>query len=200
MSRTDISRLLLTALFATIVSATSAGSLWLNGRDLYSSQGSSHEFKPGDIITVMISEAATAQQAATTNAQDDVAVEVKSDPQIPFFKKVVNQFIGKNEAKNSWKGTGTTTRSGKLDGTVTTTVMEILPNGNLVLEGTRSVRVNRETQLLRVKGVARPQDISPGNEIKSSLLANADIKYDGKGSVGTTQKPGLMTKITQVLF
>jgi len=200
MSRTEITRLLLTVLFAAIISSASGGSLWLNGRDLYSSQGGSHEFKAGDIITVLISEAATAQQAATTNAQDDVSIEVKSEPKIPFFKKVVSQFLGKNEVKNNWKGTGTTTRSGKLDGTVTTTVMEILPNGNLVLEGTRSVRVNRETQLLRVKGIARPQDISSGNEIKSSLLANADIKYDGKGSVGTTQKPGLMTKITQIIF
>lgn len=199
MSRTSISRLLAVALFAVVASNASAGSLWLNGRDLYSSQGA-QEFKAGDIITVVISEAATAQQAATTNSQDDSELEIKSNPQIPFFKKVVSQFIGKSEIKNTWKGNGTTTRSGKLDGTVTTTIMEILPNGNLLLEGTRSVRVNRETQLLRVKGVARPRDISSTNQIKSSLLANADIKYEGKGSVGSTQKPGLMTQITQFVF
>ncbi|HOY65856.1 MAG TPA: flagellar basal body L-ring protein FlgH [Candidatus Ozemobacteraceae bacterium] len=199
MSRTDFSRLLLAVAFVAIASAASAASLWLNGRDLYSSQGSK-EFKPGDIITVVISESATAQQAATTDTQDNTQLEVKSEPKIPFFKKVVNQFIGKNEIKNTWKGTGTTTRSGKLDGTVTTTVMEILPNGNLLIEGSRSIRVNKEGQLLRVKGIARPQDINANNEIKSSLLANADIKYDGKGAVGTTQKPGLMTQISQILF
>ncbi|HEY9069692.1 MAG TPA: flagellar basal body L-ring protein FlgH [Candidatus Ozemobacteraceae bacterium] len=199
MSRTDFSRLLLAVAFIAIASASSAASLWLNGRDLYSSQGSK-EFKPGDIITVVISESATAQQAATTDTQDNTQLEVKSAPKIPFFKKVVNQFIGKNEVKNTWKGTGTTTRSGKLDGTVTTTVMEILPNGNLLIEGSRSIRVNKEGQLLRVKGIARPQDINANNEIKSSLLANADIKYDGKGAVGTTQKPGLMTQISQILF
>jgi len=199
MSRTSISRLLFIALFAWAASTASGASLWLNGRDLYSSQGA-HEYKAGDIITVMIAESATAQQAAKTNTQDDASIEVKSNPQVPFFKKVVSQFIGKNEIKNSWNGNGTTTRSGKLDGTVTTTVMEVLPNGNLLLEGSRSVRLNRETQLLRVKGIARPRDINASNEIKSSLLANAEIKYEGKGSVGSTQKPGLMTQITQFVF
>lgn len=199
MLRTNVSRLLVVALFALAASTASAASLWLNGRDLYSSQGA-HEFRAGDIITVVISEEATAQQAATTNAQDDASIEVKSEPQIPFFKKVVSEFIGKNEIKNAWKGNGTTTRSGKLAGTVTTTVMEVLPNGNLLLEGSRSIRVNRETQILRVKGIARPRDINASNQVKSSLLANAEIKYDGKGSVGSTQKPGLMTQITQFVF
>ncbi|OQA09050.1 MAG: Flagellar L-ring protein precursor [bacterium ADurb.Bin374] len=199
MSRTSISRLLVVALFACAASAASGASLWLNGRDLYSSQGA-HEYKAGDIITVVIAESATAQQAAKTNTQDDASIEIKSDPQVPFFKKVVSQFIGKNEIKNSTNGNGTTTRTGKLDGTVTTTVMEVLPNGNLMLEGSRSVRVNRETQILRVKGIARPRDINANNEVKSSLLANADIKYEGKGSIGSTQKPGLMTQITQFVF
>lgn len=199
MSRTSLSRLLFIVLFAWAASTASAASLWLNGRDLYSSQGA-HEYKAGDIITVVIAESATAQQAAKTNTQDDAAIEIKSDPQVPFFKKVVSQFIGKNEIKNSTNGNGTTTRTGKLDGTVTTTIMEVLPNGNLMLEGSRSVRVNRETQILRIKGIARPRDINANNEVKSSLLANADIKYEGKGSIGSTQKPGLMTQITQFVF
>ncbi len=59
-------------------------SLWLNGRDLYSSQGS-REFKPGDIITIVVNEESTAQQAATTNTQDDSSLEVKTTPSIPFF-------------------------------------------------------------------------------------------------------------------
>jgi flagellar L-ring protein precursor FlgH len=181
------------------LSAAFGGSLWLNGRDLYSSQGS-REFKPGDIITVQIAEESSAQQAATTNTQDDTSMEVKSAPAIPLFKNAFKNFIGKNEVKNAWKGNGTTTRSGKLAGTITATVIEIMANGNLLVEGTRAIRVNRETQMLKVRGVARPQDIDSKNTISSKFLADAEIKYEGKGSVGQTQKPGIFTQITNVLF
>ena len=179
--------------------AGAAGSLWMGGRDLYSRQGG-REFKPGDIITVKIDESATAKQQASTNTDDNTQVEIKSNPQIPFFKKVVNQFIGKNEIKNNWEGSGTTTRSGSLAGTVSATVLEVLPNGNLLVEGSRAIRVNKETQHLKVRGTARPQDIDASNTIDSKMLADAEIEYEGKGSVGSTQRPGLMTKISNWLF
>ncbi|MBF0410729.1 MAG: flagellar basal body L-ring protein FlgH [Candidatus Riflebacteria bacterium] len=177
----------------------SAASLWLNGHDLYSMQGG-REFKTGDIVTVMVSEETTAQQSASTNTVDDSQLEIKSSPEIPVFKKFVNQLVGKNEVKNNWRGNGETTRSGKLAGTVTTRVLEVLKNGSLILEGFRSIRVNKETQLLKVRGIARPQDIDSTNTINSKLLAEAEIKYEGKGSVGSTQRPGLMTKISNFIF
>ena len=176
-----------------------AGSLWLSGNDLYSRNGS-RDFKPGDIITVKISEETTAQSKASTNTQDDSQLEVTTGPKIPFFKKVVERFVGNNEVKNSWKGDGTTTRSGKLAGTVTATVLEVLPNGNLLLEGSRSMRVNRETQTLKVRGVARPRDIDASNTVDSKLLADSNIRFEGKGSVGRLQRPGLMTKIANWVF
>ncbi|MBI3037833.1 flagellar basal body L-ring protein FlgH [bacterium] len=173
--------------------------LWLTGRDLYSSKNS-RVYHPGDIITVLIAEEATAQQAASTNTQDDSQLEVKSSPAIPFFQKAVSQFLGKNEVKNGWKGNGTTTRSGKLTGTVTATVLEVFSNGNLLIEGSRSIRVNREAQIMRVRGVARPRDIDMNNSINSKLLADAEVKYEGKGTVGSVQKPGLMTRIANFIF
>lgn len=186
-------------LLLALAAPGAAAPLWSNGRDLYSSQGGK-EFNPGDIITIMVSEEATAQQSATTNTQDDSNVEVKTGPAIPFFDSVVKRFTGKNEVKNSWKGNGTTSRSGKLAGTVTAKVLEIMPNGNLLLEGTRSMRVNKDTQLMRVRGIARPQDVDAKNQIDSKKLADAEIKFEGKGSVSSTQRPGLMTKISNFLF
>ncbi len=200
MKRTDPRQILLVGLLLLVSFSAEGGSLWLNGRDLYSTQGGSREYKPGDILTISIAEEATAQQSATTNTTDDSSLEVKSATKIPFFKKVVDRFTGKNEIKNSWKGNGQTTRSGKLEGTVTATVLEVLPNGNLIIEGSRAIRVNKETQIMRVHGTARPQDIDSNNTINSKLLANAEIKYEGKGAVGSTQRPGLMTKISNWLF
>lgn len=183
-----------------MLSATAnAASLWLGGNDLYSSKGA-RDFRPGDIITIVISEESNAQSKATTQTQKDSTTEIKSSPQIPFFKNVMNQFIGKNELKNEFDGQGTTTRSGKLTGTVTATILEVMPNGNLLLEGTRSIRVNRETQIMRVRGVARPRDVDSGNSVNSRFLADAQIKFDGNGSVGRVNRPGLITQFINVIF
>lgn len=179
--------------------ASNAASLWLSGNDLYSSKGS-RDFKPGDIITIVISEESAAQSKATTNTQKDSQTQVTSAPQIPFFKKVVGQFLGNNQLKNSFDGQGTTTRSGKLTGTVTATILEVMTNGNLLLEGSRSIRVNRETQIMRVRGVARPRDIDSSNSVNSKLLADAQIKFDGNGSVGRVNRPGLITQFMNVVF
>jgi flagellar L-ring protein precursor FlgH len=191
--------LLIVCAFIFISSALPAASLWLGGNDLYSSKGA-RDFRPGDIITIVISEESNAQSKATTQTQKDSTTEIKSAPQIPFFKNVVNQFIGKNEFKNEFDGQGTTTRSGKLTGTVTATILEVMQNGNLLLEGSRSIRVNRETQIMRVRGVARPRDIDSNNSVNSKLLADAQIKFDGNGAVGRVNKPGLITQFINVIF
>ena len=177
----------------------SAASLWLSGKDLYSAKGA-RDFIPGDIVTIVVSENATAQSGATTQTQKDSTMEVTSGPQIPFLKKIVNQFVGKNETKVDFNGNGTTTRVGKLSGTITATVLEVMSNGNLLIEGSRSIRVNRETQIMRVRGVARPQDIDATNSVDSKLLADAQIKFDGKGSVGRVNNPGLITKFMNTIF
>ncbi len=191
--------LLIVCAFIFVASALPAASLWLGGNDLYSAKGA-RDFRPGDIITIVISEESNAQSKATTQTQKDSTTEIKSAPQIPFFKNVVNQFIGKNEFKNEFDGQGTTTRSGKLTGTVTATILEVMQNGNLLLEGSRSIRVNRETQIMRVRGVARPRDIDSTNSVNSKFLADAQIKFDGNGAVGRVNKPGLITQFINVIF
>ncbi len=174
-------------------------SLWLGGNDLYSSKGG-RDYRPGDIVTIVISEESNAQSRATTNSQKDSTTEISTGPKIPFFKGVVDKFIGRNEFKNEFDGSGTTTRSGKLTGTITATVIEILNNGNLLLEGSRSIVVNKENQVMRVRGVARPGDIDANNSVNSKLLADAQIKFDGNGSVGRVNRPGLMTQFINVIF
>ena len=87
-----------------------------------------------------------------------------------------------------------------MEGTITATVLEILPNGNLLIEGSRAIAVNKETQIMRVRGVARPKDISANNSIDSKLLADAQIKFDGKGSVSRANRQGIMTKLFDSVF
>ncbi|MDD2998475.1 MAG: flagellar basal body L-ring protein FlgH [Erysipelotrichia bacterium] len=193
-------KLLVTIMLMVLLgTSVNAASLWLSGNDLYSSKGA-RDYRPGDIITIVISEESNAQSKATTNTQKETSTEIKSSPKIPYFKKIVDKFLGKNEFTNEFGGSGTTTRSGKLTGTITATVLEVMTNGNLLVEGSRSIVVNRETQIMRVRGVARPRDVDASNSINSKLLADAQIKFDGRGVVGRANRPGLMTQFIDVIF
>ena len=177
-----------------------AASLWLNGNDLYSSQGAARNYKPGDIITIKISESTSAQSKATTKTEKESKTEVTAQPRIPIFKRVMNKIVGEQKINNEFDGEGTTTRSGSLDGTITATVLEILPNGNLLIEGSRNIAVNKENQIMRVRGVARPKDIDAKNTIDSKLLADAQIKFDGKGTVSRANRHGIMTRLFDSVF
>lgn len=174
--------------------------LWLNGNDLYSSQGAARNYQPGDIITIKISESTNAQSKATTKTEKETEIEATAEPRIPIFKKIMKNITGQQKISNEFDGEGTTTRSGSLEGTITATVLEILPNGNLLIEGSRAIVVNKETQQMRVRGVARPKDITANNSIDSKLLADAQIKFDGKGSVSIANRQGIMTRLFDSIF
>ena len=83
---------------------TKAASLWLNGNDLYSSQGAARNYQPGDIITIVISEQSTAQSKATTKTEKESKTEVTATNRIPIFKKIVNKITGDQDIKNEFDG------------------------------------------------------------------------------------------------
>ena len=79
-------------------------------------------------------------------------------------------------------------------------IVEVKPNGNMVLEGERNVLANHETQILKVRGMIRPDDVGPDNSVQSTYLADAKIEYTGKGALGERQKPGILSRIFRQLF
>jgi flagellar L-ring protein precursor FlgH len=80
-------------------------------------------------------------------------------------------------------GSGTTSQGTSLSSTLSARVTHVLPNGYLVLEGSKDVQVNSEHQEVTVRGIIRPMDLSPGNVITSSQLAQMEIRINGKGVV-----------------
>lgn len=196
----EILILVLFVIMAASATTASAASLWLNGNDLYSSNGGARNYMPGDIVTINITEESNATSKASTSTSKEATVEGKSGPQIPLIKNVVSKVVGKAEVGSEFDGKGTTSRSGKLTGTITATVVEVLGNGNLLLEGSRSILVNQENQLMRVRGIARPKDINVNNTISSKMLADAKITFDGRGAVNTPNKKGVLTKFFDAIF
>ena len=74
-------------------------------------------------------------------------------------------------------------------------VMEVMKNGNLVVDGQRNIQVNNEKQTIHVKGIVRPVDITAQNTIISTNLASAEIMYQGDGQVSRQQKPGFLSRL-----
>ncbi|HOP74286.1 MAG TPA: flagellar basal body L-ring protein FlgH [Bacillota bacterium] len=178
-----------------ISGAAFGDSLWTeNSNSLYKSQPRS--FKVGDLITIIIVEQATAsQKASSSNGKDG---SLSAGPGTGVLKDVIPELKGDWESK--YEGTGSTTRGGSLTAKLTVTISEITPEGLLLVEGKQTIKVNNENQVLTVKGKIRPEDVSQSNTVYSTYVADAVIEYQGKGTLGDTQRPGILTRIFNWIF
>ncbi len=167
--------------------------------------------KIGDIVTVTVNESATSSQSASTNTARNSSTEVTTGPilglpsnlGIQDFLKMGTGFdpnIGPSTTALNHQGTGTTTRNGSLTTTVSAVIISILPSGNLVIEGKRSVTVNNEEQYMVLSGTIRPEDVNFDNTISSTLIANAAITYSGYGDISDPQRVGWMAKVISYIW
>lgn len=150
----------------------------------------------GDTITVIIKEETTAEHKAATSTKKSTETDVKAGIG-PLYKAIVP---ANAEYGDKYDSSGSTTRNNTLEAKVTVQVIEVKPNGNLIVSGTQAVQVNGENQKITVSGTIRPDDISPENTVLSTALADASIKVDGKGSIGSKQKPGILSRVFGWLF
>lgn len=95
---------------------------------------------------------------------------------------------------------GAINNSNSVTGTVTVQVIEVKPNGNLVVSGTQSIKQNKDLHQITITGVVRPDDIKPDNTVLSSYVANAEVKFDGKGPLNSKQRQGILTQVFNILF
>jgi flagellar L-ring protein precursor FlgH len=108
---------------------------------------------------------------------------------IPFSKML------STNSDAQFKGNGTTTRQGTLSAYIAARVRDVLPNGDLVIEGIKELKVNNERQTLSLLGVVRQRDIGPDNVVPSTVIANMQILLDGKGVVSENIKPGYLFRL-----
>jgi flagellar L-ring protein precursor FlgH len=180
--------------------ASLPGSLWneVGVRSLVGTNGNAR--RVGDLITVYIEEKTITELTAETGTQRSSGMQGKLGSFFGIGKQITSNNQGnmgggigyETESKHGFDGKGTTSRAGVLEGRLTCRVLEVKANGNLMVWGYKQVRSNRETQYLVVEGVARPLDIQADNTIKSSLLAEAKIEFNGAGVVGDKQGPGVI--------
>jgi flagellar L-ring protein precursor FlgH len=107
--------------------------------------------------------------------------------------------IGVNTT-NDFSGSGETTRTGSLSATITARIVDVLPNGNLAVEGKRELYVNNEKKEILVQGIVRTKDIAYDNSILSTQIADAKIIYTGIGVVGEKQTPGWLARVLDTVW
>lgn len=150
----------------------------------------------GDIITVRLQENTSATKSAGTTTSREVENTV--DPIIGLGNAAIN--IGNEaiqfglETENEFTGDASANQSNNLSGNISVTVIQVLPNQNLVVRGEKWLTLNNGDEYLRLTGIVRPADISPGNEIVSTKIANARIQYSGTGTFANAQQQGWLTR------
>ncbi len=166
-------------------SGPSAGSLWSPSSRLTDLGSDVRAALVDDSVTILVAEKASAVTAGTTKTsrQSDV-------------KSSIGGLAGATRASGPWSnlakastatqvnGTGTTSRETDLSTTLAARVTHVLPNGYLVVEGSKELAVNSERQVITVRGVLRPADLSAGNVVRSDHLAQLEVRINGKGVVG----------------
>ena len=182
----------------------SNGSLWQG-----SASGLAEDFKArakGDTLTVLISEQASASKEATTGTSraSDISAGIPNLLGLETNMTGINKWMDLSKLVNAsagskYDGSGSTTRKENLNAIITARVIDVLANGNLLIEGRRNVLVNREDQIIVLTGTVRPRDITPDNMVNSTFIADARITYSGKGVISDRQQPGwLMEMIDRV--
>jgi len=164
----------------------------------------------GDVITVLIVETSSASKSASTKTSRDSSAEggISSLLGLPSNYGMKN-FMGLGQPfspnysggmKNSFTGSGNTSRSDRITATISAEVIDVLPNGNLRVLGHREIKVNEENQIITVAGVIRPADIDENNAVKSTQIAEAQIKYYGDGAIARKQKEGWLTRALEYVW
>ena len=151
--------------------------------------------RANDIVTIQINETDSATNSANTSTQKNTnatmaapgAFGLERSSQLDFTK-LLDLSTGL-----TFGGQGATSRSGQLQARLSARVVEVLPNGDLVIEGTKDVTINREHQSMNIRGVIRPVDINPNNVVLSTSIAHMEVKFDGKGIVSNSSNPGFLT-------
>jgi len=108
--------------------------------------------------------------------------------------------LGSSQSDTGFSGSGTTARASVLNATISARVAEVLPNGDLLVEGVREIEINGDRQVVVLTGVARAADVGPGNVVLSTALGQLRISYFGRGLTKGSLSPGWLLRILNKVF
>jgi flagellar L-ring protein precursor FlgH len=180
------------------------GSLWREG---YAGQifSDARALRQNDLVVIRVEEIADARRSSDTGLSRDQQTKMELQAFLNAAGLIQqnnrNVDMGINGSSSSqFNANGQTGRTERLTATVPSVVRKVLPNGNLFVEGHRTVLVNSEEQHFYISGVIRPIDIDQDDSVKSSALADAEIEFTGQGVLSENQEQGKLAKFFSHLW
>jgi flagellar L-ring protein FlgH len=186
------------------VASYNPNSLWRNGSRAFFKDQRAHQV--GDLLTVAVNITDKANiendtQRSRTNKEDSGITDFIGAKTLGAqAQKVLPGRILTADSTASSEGKGSVDRKEALQTNVAAVVTQVLPNGNLVVEGKQEIRVNYEIRELIVAGIVRPEDIQSDNTIDSTKIAQARIAYGGRGQIMDVQQPRYGQQVMDVLL
>ena len=154
----------------------------------------------GDTLTININEKLNASKTASTNA-DRKGSTLFNLADVQFGgKSVVKGASIKAESDLKFQGSGDSGANNIFTSTITVTVIEVLPNGNLVVSGEKQIGINTGSEFVRLSGVVNPTTILSGNVVSSTQVADARLEYRGSGSIDEAQTMGWLARVFQTVL
>ena len=157
-----------------------------------------------DILTVRVEETIAATGTADTAIGKSTSTGVGISTLFGLQSKIPTGVglgdLASSQSNTDFSGSGTTARASALSATISARVAEVLPNGDLLVEGVREIEINGDRQVVVLTGVARVVDIGPGNVIPSSVLGQLSIRYFGRGLTKGSLTPGWLVRVLNKVF
>ncbi len=150
----------------------------------------------GDVLTVLLAERTNARKSAGSATSKESSVRMNNPVIIgrPVTRDGNPLFEAEVSGSRSFEGQGDASQSNLLEGSITVTVAEVLPNGNLRVQGEKWMRINQGEEFIRLRGIVRPVDIRADNSVLSTQVADAQLAYGGTGTIAHSSSPGWLTR------
>lgn len=150
----------------------------------------------GDVITILLQENTSARKSASTSTSKASEIDFPSPTLFGGLTTYRGQEIlqASLDADRTFEGEGDSAQSNSLSGRITVTVAEVLPNGNLMVQGEKRLTLNEGSEHVRFSGIVRPQDIRSDNSVLSTQVADASIVYGGTGALADANRQGWLMR------
>ncbi len=190
-------RMTLLACFTTVAVA-GATSLW---REDAASPFADHRArKPGDLVTVLIVENSSGSNSQSSATSKEAKSGLSGGPGVGGLFKWLTAFSADHHTKNEFSGNGKNDISTQLNARLTCRVVKVDDSGNLVIEGTRTVAVNKDEEDIVITATVRAEDVRADNTVLSTFLADAHIASRGHGPNASAQRHGLISRVLDWIF
>jgi flagellar L-ring protein precursor FlgH len=195
----ELLQLYLQSVRANAAAPASAGDTWMSGL-----LGDLRARRVNDLVTVQVVESVNALGTADSALDKNSSASASLSSFFGLESKMPTWLdptgLASLSANTDFSGSGATTRTAALSAVLTARVAEVLPNGDLALEGVREIDINGDRQILVLTGIVRVADIGPGNVVPSTAVGQMRIRYFGKGLMKDNLSPGWLVRVLNKVF